>query len=75
MVSEWVVGTRGSGILSSVDDVLWMSGLGFTIPVGTWGVLDVCLCLGKIGLRWCGWCKWGGCLDQGLEGCCSVMSF
>ena len=26
----------------------WMRGLGvgFTNPVGTWGVLDVCLCLG-----------------------------
>ena len=32
----------------------WMkgSGLGFTNPVGTGGVLDVCLCFG---LRWCRW--------------------
>ena len=22
----------------------WMRGFGFTNPVGTWGVLDVCLC-------------------------------
>ena len=42
----------------------WMRGLGlgFTNPVGTWGVLDVCLCFG------CGdVCKeWVGGLDQGL---------
>ena len=52
----------------------WMRGLGlgFTNPVGTWGVLDVCLCFG---VRWYGLCRWGvdrG-LDQGLEGCCGVM--
>ena len=31
----------------------WMRelGLGFTNPLGTGGVLDMCL--------WCGWCKWG----------------
>ena len=34
----YVGGTRGSGIVS-------MRGLGFTSPVGTGGVLDVCLCL------------------------------
>ena len=78
-------GTRGSGIVSSTADVLWMSvvrgirgvdavcevcmclarsgvggegyermrglGLGFNSPVGSRGVLDVCLCFG---LRWCG---------------------
>ena len=72
-------GTRGSGIVSTAADVLWMSvvrgmivvggvckmcmclarggvggdggewmrglGLGFTNPVGTGGVLGVCLCL------------------------------
>ena len=27
--------------------------LGFTNPVGTGGVLDMCLFL------WCGWCRWG----------------
>ena len=42
-------------------------GLGFTNPVGTGAVLDVCLCLdggdvGGVG----GECVWG--LDQGLEG-------
>ena len=33
----------------------WMRelGLGFTNPVGTGGVLDVCLCFG------CGGCGWG----------------
>ena len=89
-----VRGTRGSGIVSSTDDVLWMSvvcgmrglgglcemclagdgvggeegewmrgsSLGFTNPVGTGGVLDMCLCLGCGGVEW----VWG--LDQGLEG-------
>ena len=35
----------------------WMRelGLGFTNPVGTGGVLDVCL----FWLRLCGWCRWG----------------
>ena len=74
-----VGGIRGSDIVSSAADVLWMSvvcgmrgvggvcemcldrggmgeeggewmrglGLGFTNPVGTGGVLDVCLCLGS----------------------------
>ena len=81
MASAGHVGdTRGSGIVSSAADVLWMSvvrgmrgvdgvcemcmclarggvgeeggewmrglGLGFTNPMGTGGVLDVCLCLG-----------------------------
>ena len=55
VVSVWYVGgTRGSGIVPSAADVLWMSvvrgirgvGLGFTNPVGTGGVLDVCLYLG-----------------------------
>ena len=33
----------------------WMRelGLGFTNPVGTGGVLDMCL---VFWLRWCGWC-------------------
>ena len=32
----------------------WMRGLciALTIPVGTWGVLDVCLCLGCGGVGW-----------------------
>ena len=78
MVSAWHVGgTRGSGIMSNVADVLWMSvvrgmsgvsgvcercmcltrgewmrglGLGFTNPVETEGVFDVCLCLGCSGV-------------------------
>ena len=43
----------------------WMRGLGFTNPVGTWGVLDVCPCLGCSGVVGVGW-EWVGCLDQGL---------
>ena len=74
-----VGGTRGSGIMSSEVDVLWIIvvrgmrgvdgvcelcmclvrggvggegvrglGLGFTNPVGTGGMLDVCLCLGVV---------------------------
>ena len=50
----------------------WMRGLGlgFTNPVGTGGVLDICLCFG------CGSVggEWVGGLDQGLEGCGAVMS-
>ena len=37
-------------------------GLGFTNPVGTWGVF------------WLRWCMWVGGLDQGLEGWGGVMS-
>ena len=52
--------------------VEWMRGLGlgFTNPVGTGTVLDVCL------LRWCSWRRWGVCrgLDQGLERWGGVMS-
>ena len=40
-------------------------GLGFTNPVGTGRVLDVCFGCGVVG---------GGGLDQGLEGCGGVMS-
>ena len=93
-----VGGTRGSGIVSSAADVLWMSvvrgmrgvgvvcemcmceaqgvvggeggecmrglGLGFTTPVGTGGVLYMCLCFGCS----CVGGEWVGGLDQGLEG-------
>ena len=51
----------------------WMTGLGlgFTNPVGTGGVLDVCLCFGCDGVGGvCG--EWVGGLDQGLEGWCYV---
>ena len=41
-------------------------GLGLTNPVGTWGVLDLCLCLG------CDDVGGVGGLDQGLEGWCYV---
>ena len=44
----------------------WMRGLclGFTNPVVTGGVLDVCLCFGCGGVGG----EWVGGLDQGLEG-------
>ena len=53
----------------------WMGGLclGFTNPVGTWGVLDVCVCFGCGGVDGVGG-EWVGGLDQGLEGWCGVMS-
>ena len=41
-------------------------GSGFTNPVGTGGVLDMCLCIG------CGGVEWVGCLDQERWG--GVMS-
>ena len=48
----------------------WMRelGLGFTNPVRTGGVLDVCLGCGGVGGEWVGG------LDQGLEGWGGVMS-
>ena len=51
----------------------WMRGLGLdcTYPVGTGGVLDVCLCFGCGDVGGVGG-KWVGCLDQGLEGWCYV---
>ena len=52
----------------------WMRGLGlglgFANPVGTGGVLDVCLCFGCSGVDG----EWVGGLDQGLEGLGGVMS-
>ena len=54
----------------------WMRrlGLGFTNPVGTGKVLDVCLCLGcGCGVGGVGG-EWVGGLDQGLEGWGVVMS-
>ena len=38
----------------------WMTelGLGFTNPLGTWGVLGMCLCFGCGGCG-CGWSRWG----------------
>ena len=46
-------------------------GLGFTNPVGTEGVLDVCLGFGCGGVGVVG-VEWVGGLDQGLEGWCYV---
>ena len=48
-------------------------GLGFTNPVRTGGVLDVCLCLVCGGVGGEGG-EWVGGLDQGLEGWGGVMS-
>ena len=42
-------------------------GLGFTNPVGTGGMLDVCLCFGCGGVGGVGG-EWEGGLDQGVEG-------
>ena len=94
----YVGSTRGSSIVYSAADVLWMSvvhwmwevgevcemcmcgsgwrgvewmrglGLGFTYPVGTGGVLYVCLCFDCGGVSG----EWVGGLDQGLEGWCYV---
>ena len=53
----------------------WMRelGLSFTNPVGTGGVLDVCLCFGFGGMGGvCG--EWVGGLDHGWERCGGVMS-
>ena len=48
----------------------WMRalGLGFTNPMGTGGVLDMCLCFGGVGVEWVGG------LDQGRERWSGVMS-
>ena len=48
----------------------WMRelGLGFTNPVGTGGVLDMCL------VFWLRWCRWGVGLDKGRERWGGVMS-
>ena len=47
--------------------------LGFTNPVGTGGVLDVCLCFGCGGVGGVGR-EWVGGLDQGGERWCGIMS-
>ena len=52
------------------DDWMRGLGLGFTNPVGTRGVLDVCLCFSCGGVGG----EWVGGLDQGVEGCGVVMS-
>ena len=48
-------------------------GLGFTNPVGTGGVLDMCLCFGCGGVVGVGG-EWVGGLDQGRERWGGVMS-
>ena len=48
-----------------------MRGLDFHNPVGTGGVLYVCLCLGCSGVGGVIG-EWVGGLDQGLEGWCYV---
>ena len=53
--------------------VEWMRGLGFTKPVGTWEVLDACLCFDGGGVSGVGGELVGG-LDHGLEGWGGVMS-
>ena len=43
MLSAWHMGgTRGSGIVSSAADVLWMKGVG--------GVCEMCMCLARGGV-------------------------
>ena len=75
-MSACMNGTRGSGVMSSTGDMLvrgvggeggeWMRelGLGFTNPLGTWGVLDMCLCFGCGGVGGVGG-EWVGGLDKG----------
>ena len=62
-VCVWLGGVGGEG-------GEWMRGLGlglgFTNPVGTGEVLDVCLCCGGVGGEWVGG------LGQGLDGWCYV---
>ena len=50
-----------------------MRGLGLTNPVGTGGVLDMCLCLDCVCVGGVGG-EWVGGFDQGLEGWGGVMS-
>ena len=65
-----VRGMRGVGGVCEMGDERgeWVRGLGlgFTIPLGARGVLDVYLCLGCRGVGSVGG-QWVGGLDQGLE--------
>ena len=47
-------------------------GLGFTNPLGTWGVLDMCLCFGCGGVGGVGG-EWVGDLNTGREWWGGVM--
>ena len=48
-VSACMTGTRGSGVLSSIGDVLEMSAVR-----GVGGVCDMCMCLAQGGVGWRG---------------------
>ena len=63
-VCVWLGGAMGG------EGGEWMRELvlGFTNPVGTGGVLDMCLCFG------CGGGEWVGGLDHGRERWGGVMS-
>ena len=75
-MSACMSGTRGSGVLSSTGEVLvrGVGGVcGFSNPLGTWGVLDMCLCFGCGGVGGVGG-EWVGALDRGRERWGGVMS-
>ena len=81
----WMSGVRGMRRVGGVREMCmclarglrwWRGGLvddriGFGLCQfcrNRWGVGRVSV----FGLRWCGWCRWVGGLDQGLEGWCYV---
>ena len=47
VVSAYMGGTRGSGVLSSTSDVLEMS-----VVRGVGGMCDMCMCLARGGVGW-----------------------
>ena len=63
VVSAYMCGTRGSGVLSSACDVLEMS-----VVRGVDGVCDMCMCL--VAVVWVVLGEWVGVLGQGLGGWC-----
>ena len=65
-------GLRGSFVGGEGGECIKGLGLGFTNPVGTAEVLDVCLCFGCGGVGGVGG-EWVWVLDQGLEGWGGVM--
>ena len=78
MVSSGHMGNiRGSGIVSSAADVLWMCVVRGMRGVGrvsemcrivfyqSCGDIGSVKCMSVFGLQWCGWCRWGG--DRGLD--------
>ena len=56
------------GVGGEVGEWMRELGLGFTNPVGTGGVLDMCFGCGGVGGEWVGG------LDKGREWWCGVMS-